>query len=302
MRTIRKWSLPERTPSFLTTVILVAVLVALASSTPAQVRIHEFIAKNTAGIRDEQNELEDWVEFLNAGATAVDLSGYHLTDDLTRLAKWRFPTGTVIPAGGTLLIWADEDGKDGPYHANFKLDKDGEELALVATDGITVIDSVKFGLQTADVSTGRVVGHNVWMSFPNPTPRAANQPTPCGNLMVDALNSSPNPGGSMEAVSGPKVGATAQYRVSNAAVSTAGFFALSTLPFQARVGSYGSLLVNPAGMVLLPIGTNSAGVADFKLPVPAASVLAGATFYVQAFVHDGQTGGLTSALITRICP
>jgi hypothetical protein len=267
-----------------------------------QVQIHEFLAKNVAGIQDEKGDYEDWLEIVNLGSAAVDISGYHLTDDLLNPSKWKIPAATIIPAGQTLLFWADEEQSEGPYHTNFKLDKEGEEIGLVAPDAKTVVDSVKFGQQTADVSTGRIVGQDLWVTFPTPTPRALNQPEPCGNLAINARDSTPNPGGDLDATSGPKVGQLARYRVTQARPSTAGMLALGLSPFYFDTGGSGVLFIHPGVMVLFPVATDAQGTAEFPIAIPNVGALAGVTFYLQAFVHDGTSGGLTAGLITRICP
>jgi hypothetical protein len=280
---------------------LVLGLGMIGATAPGQVQIHEFVAKNVTGIQDEMNEYEDWLEIANLGVTAFDLSEFYLTDDLLNPTKWKIPQGTIIPPGGTLLVWADEDGQDGPYHANFKLDKEGEEIGLVAKDGITVVDSVQFGQQTEDMSTGRIVGQDLWVLFPVPTPRALNRPEPCGNLAIDGRNSRFNPGGQITAVSGPRLGQLARYQVVNAPAGTPGVIALATLAFHANAGNLGVLLVHPATMAMFPIATGSQGTADFSVPVPNVAALAGVTFYLQAFVSNGTTGGFTAGLITRVC-
>jgi len=64
-----------------------------------------------------------------------------------------------VPAGGFLLVWADGSGNaEEGLHAGFKLAKDGEWLMLLDRDdrGNAILDSVKFGEQMPDVSTGRV--------------------------------------------------------------------------------------------------------------------------------------------------
>ena len=107
--------------------------------------INEFLAKNNTINMDEANEYEDWIELYNGNASAVDVSGAYLTDDLSDLMKWPIPTGTIIDPGDTLLVWADDEPGDGPMHATFKLGASGEEIALVDTDGSTVLDYFIFG-------------------------------------------------------------------------------------------------------------------------------------------------------------
>ncbi len=125
---------------------------------PVAVFINELQAGNTRTLADPaDNDFDDWFELYNAGTNAVDLSGFTLTDDLDDPTKYGIPPGTTLPAGGFLLVWADEEtgqnaGQD--LHVNFKLALAGEELALFAPDN-TLIDGLQFGPQTNDVSLGR---------------------------------------------------------------------------------------------------------------------------------------------------
>jgi hypothetical protein len=84
----------------------------------------------------------DWVELFNNGAVPVNLSGWSLTDERDTPAKWRFPTNTVLPPGGFLLVLCDDreeaNAPAGPatfLHASFKLSSDGEYLALFDHNG-----------------------------------------------------------------------------------------------------------------------------------------------------------------------
>src|SRR5687768_16850730 len=66
----------------------------------SMLRITEFLASNTDGIRDAEGDRPDWIEIFNAGNEAVDLSGMYLSDDSGNLKEWQFPSGVSIPAGG----------------------------------------------------------------------------------------------------------------------------------------------------------------------------------------------------------
>jgi len=120
---------------------------------------HEFMASNDNTIRDPQGHYDDWIEIYNSGVDPVNIGGMFLTDNLSVPTKWRIPGNnpalTTIPAGGYLLIWADEDSTDYGLHANFKLNADGEEIGLFDSDGATLIDSIIFPEQTTDISYGR---------------------------------------------------------------------------------------------------------------------------------------------------
>lgn len=119
------------------------VLAGLAGLIPAALAapvITEFVADNTAGITDEDGAFSDWIEIHNPDATAVNLDGWHLTDNATLPMRWRFPAVSV-PAGGFLVVWASGNDRrvpGQPLHTNFSLRAAGEYLALVQPDGVTV--------------------------------------------------------------------------------------------------------------------------------------------------------------------
>lgn len=141
------------------------------------VKINELMASNTRTLAnfEDPSAFDDWIELYNAGNEDVDLGGMYLTDNPDRPTKWRIPEGVKIPAGGYLIFWADEKTALGPLHAGFKLSADGEAVVLVDRDGSTVIDSIVFGKQTADVSFGRTPdGGETWTLQSAPTPGRPN--------------------------------------------------------------------------------------------------------------------------------
>ena len=125
---------------------------------PVDVFINEWMASNTGVALDPADgDADDWFELYNAGARAVDLSAYTLTDNLEDPAKFVIPNGTVIPAGGFLLVWADDETEQsgqGQLHVNFRLSAAGESLGLFTPDG-RAVDSIAFGSQTNNISEGR---------------------------------------------------------------------------------------------------------------------------------------------------
>ena len=108
--------------------------------------ISEFLAENDRGIEDASGRRHDWIELANTGPTAVDVSGWTLTDDAADLTKWRVPTTaatTNLAPGGRLLVFASGGGgQDGAVgdelHANFQISQEPGYLALVRPDGTTV--------------------------------------------------------------------------------------------------------------------------------------------------------------------
>ena len=127
-------------------------------TTPTTLFINELMASNDGTIADPQGDEDDWIELLNAGSEAIDLTGMYLSDKSSRPLKWQFPADTSIAAGGYLLVWADDDAGDSPgLHASFKLSAGGESVVLSDIDARdnALIDSVDFPALAADVSYGR---------------------------------------------------------------------------------------------------------------------------------------------------
>ncbi len=148
-----------------------------ANSQSPRLFINEFMASNQGTKADNNGEYEDWIEIYNGEDFDISLASYYLTDDLANPQKWAFPA-IILPAKGYLLIWADDQLNQSGVHANFKLDKDGEQIGLYKA--AAVVDSITYGPQATDVSYGRRSdGNPDWVRFePShnpPTPAAANQ-------------------------------------------------------------------------------------------------------------------------------
>ncbi|NRA95307.1 MAG: CotH kinase family protein [Planctomycetes bacterium] len=285
---------PEHTP---------LTYVVQAGATPANtVKVNEFIAKNDAGITDEAGEFEDWVELVNVTAGAIDVSSMYLTDDLTNLTKWQIPAGNVLSSGDTLLIWCDEDGSDGPLHASFKLSSSGEEIAVVDTDGTTVLDHVTFGAQAGDISTGRLFdGVDPQVTFSTPTPDALNAPVGCGTRSYSALDSLTQ--ALTLSVSAPlTVGASVTFSVSGGPPSTAHYAVLAAQPGYATLfGTSAVLLVDPA-FTMLPMQSDASGTVYYPVTLPNVAALAGAVYYVQVGTIVGGVLQGSNALELVVCP
>jgi len=144
-----------------------------------KILINEFLADNAKSIKDPANtskdEYDDWIELYNPTQNEILLSGMFLTDDNTKLDKWKFSQQNLkIKPGEHLLVWCDEQGSQSGIHTNFKLSKSGEYIALVASDGKTIIDEITFGPQQTDISYGRIPSGSSKWSFMKPTPGTIN--------------------------------------------------------------------------------------------------------------------------------
>lgn len=146
-----------------------------------QLVINEFLATNTACCPDISSggeEFDDWIEIYNAGDTPVDIGGMYLSDNPDNPFGSKIPDNepgvTTIPAGGFLVLWADESGSQGALHLNFRLGSAGETLGLYYIDG-RLMDSRTFGPQVENKSEGRSVdGGDTWKQFDTPTQNASN--------------------------------------------------------------------------------------------------------------------------------
>ena len=150
-----------------------------------QVVINEVLAKNDSINSDESGDFDDWIEIYNFTDSEVNLSGKYLTDNSNNPAKWKFPeTDIKLNSKEYLLVWCDGDSEQAVLHTNFRLNAGTEFIGLIAEDGITFIDSLSFGQQTADISFGRLAdGENNWQ-FLKPTPGYSNSKTTVKNHSV----------------------------------------------------------------------------------------------------------------------
>ena len=145
---------------------------------PPRVVISEFMAANKATLRDEDGDYSDWIELYNAGAIAVNLDGWGLTDNAASPFKWRFP-GVVLLPNEYLVVFAsnkDRTNVTGRLHTNFQLNKDGEYLGLITPWGaVASAFAPVFPPQQNDVSFGRDrVNADLTGYYFTPTPGAAN--------------------------------------------------------------------------------------------------------------------------------
>jgi hypothetical protein len=136
--------------------------------------INEILALNNTINVDENGQHEDWIELYNTGDTAIDLEGFQLTDHPDgKNAPWAIPAGHSVAAHGWFLVWCDDDAGDGPLHADFKLEGNGEDIAVYDPKG-DVVDTLSYDKQAPDVSWARHPdGGDTWQAA-TPTPLAAN--------------------------------------------------------------------------------------------------------------------------------
>lgn len=135
------------------TLWLGCALIAACSSASAAVRINEVLANGVSTL----GGVFDGVELHNTGDAEVDISNYGLSDELALPPKYLFPAGTKIPARGFVSVTLDPAALVG-----FGLKASGDSVHLFDQNGFHV-ETVTFGLQTADLTIGRVPdGSDTW--------------------------------------------------------------------------------------------------------------------------------------------
>ncbi|HYW80738.1 MAG TPA: CotH kinase family protein, partial [Thermoguttaceae bacterium] len=140
--------------------------------------ISEFLAANDAGlVLDGDADTSDWIEIYNRDSTPQSLDGWYLTDDADDLIKWQFPDITLQPGEYHMVFASGKNRTDptGELHTNFQLDSDGEYLALVQPDRMTIgheyassfpsqVDDISYGIPQESIvlaSGDNLVAHQV---------------------------------------------------------------------------------------------------------------------------------------------
>ena len=116
------------------------------STDPARfVVINEFLAHTDP-------PQEDMIELYNHGTTAVDISGFWLSDTVST-NKYQVPNGTVLAPRGFISFTASTNV--GPLNLGFALSAAGEQIILVNSNQNRVLQAVGYEGQENSVSMGR---------------------------------------------------------------------------------------------------------------------------------------------------
>ena len=120
--------------------------------------INEFMASNTSSVQDTSSgfvQYDDWVELYNGGNIAINLGGYHLSDNENVLDKWTFPDVEIQP-DDYLIVWLDKDyAASSGIHTSFRLAADGEELFLSTANNF-IIDALFYNSLPSDLGYARL--------------------------------------------------------------------------------------------------------------------------------------------------
>ena len=141
---------------------------------PGDLVINELMAQNTATVTDPFGDYADWIELYNTTNTTLSLDNLFMSDSNTNLIKWRFPDGITLAPHSYLIVWADQDLTQEGIHADFKLSLTGESVYLSYANG-TMIESVDYGIQTADMGYARIPNGTGNFVIQGPTFNANNE-------------------------------------------------------------------------------------------------------------------------------
>lgn len=142
----------QTTPGLLNTEENYRVLTSVVQDSP--IRMCEVVASNTKYAPDESGVFHDYVVLRNTSEGEVDIGGWYLSDKPKLPRLWRFPQGTSIPGGGTLLVYCSGLNRvenTSRLHTSFKLSTEGETLTLSNAKGQPV-DTVTYDLLRTDTA------------------------------------------------------------------------------------------------------------------------------------------------------
>ena len=119
--------------------------------------INEVMANGLEVYLDANGIASDWIEIYNSSANPIELTGMFLSDDWHNYTKWEFPELT-LPPYEVAIVWCSGDNTIYPnneIHTNFSISSNGEEVFLVDTDGVNIMDTFYAYPTPEDISLGR---------------------------------------------------------------------------------------------------------------------------------------------------
>ena len=149
-----------------------------------------------------QGTSPDWIELHNTTNSAINVGGWFLSDSALDLKKYQIAAGTMIPARGYLVLYADQHfgGAGNPgVTTPFTLNELGGSVRLTnsngaATDVAGYREAVTFGAAERGVSFGRHAKSTGGVDFPAqnaPTPGAVNGGPRTGPVVINELMYNP---------------------------------------------------------------------------------------------------------------
>ncbi len=204
--------------------LLIGVMLSCAGVF-SQVVINEYSCSNINGPTDAFGEREDWVELYNTSASAVNLTGYFLSDKPTNLDKWEIPSGTIAGNSYMMIYCSGRNTvSGGELHPNFRLTQTSNEWIILSDPSANVLDSIQIVHMTKNNhSIGRETNAStVWKLFLTPTPNAANAGAVNFYTTTPTFGVAPGfyPGTQSVTITCPDAGSTIRYTVDGSVPTT----------------------------------------------------------------------------------
>lgn len=159
--------------------LLVGIFANLNAQTVDDLRINEVMLINTENYVNNFGQRSAWIEIMNTTYSSVDLENCYLTDDLNNLRKYRIKSGdplSKLSSRQFVILFADGHSERGVMHLNFALDSTNRFVALISSNGKTIIDSVTVPpLGPNQVYSRTVDGFGQWEITYNSTPATTNE-------------------------------------------------------------------------------------------------------------------------------
>jgi len=151
--------------------------------------INEVLARNES-LPNPDASLAGWVELYNPGTSDADIGDISLGYSASVPRAWVVPAGTVVPAGGYLVIQCDPALPPSATNTGFAPGTTGGSLHLFHSLALGggLRDSVTWGNQLPDLSIGRTPNGSGAFALNIPTRLAINTAAATGSLQSVRIN------------------------------------------------------------------------------------------------------------------
>lgn len=140
----------------------------------SQVVINEVAYTNKGLVKDKEGDYPDWFELFNNSGIPVNLGGYSITDDTSKLEYWKFPDLILQPGSFLLVFASDKDTVWGnEYHTSFRISNMKETIYLLGPEGL-IVDQINPVCVPVDHSRARLPDGTANFAVVSPSPGNSN--------------------------------------------------------------------------------------------------------------------------------